>query len=112
MNGTIDADAIARAADDYPALSQLFGGYYHQDWQQDHASRDAALEAFVRDASPDTAAAAAGDIDRLLDAGFDDATLTRMLADGFDCNYMPESDGIGPAAWLRQVRETLRPSAA
>ena len=38
MNGTIDLDTIASAAADYPALSQLFGGYFHQDWQQDHAS--------------------------------------------------------------------------
>lgn len=112
MNGTIDADTIARAQSDYPALSQLFGGYFHQDWQQDHASRDAALQAFVRDASPDTAGEAAGEIDRLLGTGFDDNALARMLTDGFDCNYMPESDGISPAAWLGQVRDTLRAPAA
>jgi CdiI immunity protein len=112
MNGTIDADTIARAQSDYPALSQLFGGYFHQDWQQDHASPHAALQAFVRDASPDSASAAAGEIDRLLDAGFDDDALARMLTDGFDCNYMPESDGTSPAAWLRQVRDTLRAPAA
>ncbi len=112
MNGTIDVDTLASAAADYPALSQLFGAYYHQDWQQDHESRDAALMAFVRDASPDTAGAAAGEIDRLLAAGFDDAALARMLADGFDCNYVPESDGISAAAWLRQVRDILRPPAA
>ncbi len=112
MNGTIDLDTIASAAADYPALSQLFGGYFHQDWQQDHASRDAALLAFVRDASPETAGAAAAEIDRLLDAGFDDAALARMLADGFDCNYLPETDGISASDWLGQVRDTLRAPGA
>ena len=66
MNGTIDIDiAIDNAATDYPALAQLLAGYYHQDWQQDHATPDAALHAFADDASPETVVAAAGDIDRL-----------------------------------------------
>ncbi len=111
MNGTIDIDlAIDNAATDYPALAQLLAGYYHQDWRADHAAPDAALRGFVDDASPDTVAAAAGDIDRLLDAGFDDAGLARVLADGFDCNYVPAANGLTTAGWLSHVRETLRPA--
>ena len=47
MNGTIDTDIIASAAADYPALAQLCGGYFHQDWREDHASSDDALQAFL-----------------------------------------------------------------
>jgi len=109
MNGTIDIDmAIDNAATEYPALAQLLAGYYHQDWRQDHATPDAALHAFADDASPDTVAAAAGDIDRLVDAGFDDAGLARILADGFDCNYVPGANGLTPTGWLTHIRDRLR----
>ncbi len=112
MNGTIDFDTVARAGADYPALAQLFGGYYHQDWQEDHASPEAALQAFVRDTSAKTVNAAATEIDRLLNAGFDDAGLAQMLTDGFDCNYVAETDGVTALAWLNEVRDGLRAAAA
>lgn len=109
MSGTIDIDTtVERAATDYPALAQLLAGYYHQDWQEDHASADAALAAFAADAAPETVAAAAADVDRLLGVGLDDAALARVLADGFDCNYVPATDGITSTAWLAGVREALR----
>lgn len=108
MNGTIDVDTIAHAAADYPALTQLLAGYYHQDWREDHASPDAALQAFVRDASAETVAAAVGEIDRLLGAGYDETALNQLLVDGFDCNYVAETDGLTSAAWLTQVRDSLR----
>jgi hypothetical protein len=112
MNGTIDVDTIAQAGADYPALTQLFGGYYHQDWREDHVSPDAALEAFIRDASAETVAAAATEIDRLLSAGFDAAALSQLMADGFDCNYVAEADGLSSAAWLTKVRDSLRAAAS
>jgi hypothetical protein len=111
MNGTIDTETIAGAAADYPALAQLCGGYYHQDWRQDHASPDEALQAFVRDTSPQTVTAAASDIDRLLSTGYDDVALATLLADGLDCNYVAESDGVAPSAWLASVRDALRATA-
>ncbi|HVC42308.1 MAG TPA: contact-dependent growth inhibition system immunity protein [Candidatus Saccharimonadales bacterium] len=111
MHGTIDIDiAIDNAPTDYPALAQLLAGYYHQDWPQDHATPDAALQAFAHDASPDTVAQAASDADRLIDAGFDDDGLGRVLADGFDCNYVPVANGVTPTGWLIHVRDTLRPA--
>jgi CdiI immunity protein len=113
MNGTIDIDiAIDNAATDYPALAQLLAGYYHQDWRQDHATPDAAVQAFVDDASPDTVTAAASDIDRLIDAGFDDPGLARILADGFDCNYVPSANGLTSSGWLLHIRDRIRPGRA
>jgi hypothetical protein len=93
-------------------LTQLLAGYYHQDWREDHASPDAALQAFVRDASAETVAAAGSEIDRLLGAGYDDTALNQLLVDGFDCNYVAETDGLTSAAWLAQVRDSLRASAS
>lgn len=111
MNGTIDSETIAGAEADYPALAQLFGGYYHQDWREDHASPDEALQAFIRDTSPETVTAAANEIDRLLGAGLDDVAVARLLADGLDCNYVAETDGISAPAWLADVRNSLRATA-
>ena len=111
MNGTIDVDTIAHAGADYPALTQLLGGYYHQDWREDHTTPEAALQAFVSDASPETVAAAANEIDRLLTAGYDPAALAQLLVDGFDCNYLAEADGLSAAAWLAHVRDSLRAAA-
>jgi hypothetical protein len=113
MNGTIDIEiAIDNAATEYPALAQLLAGYYHQDWQQDHGTPDAALHAFAEDASPETVLAASDDIDRLIDEGFDDAGLTRMLGDGFDCNYMPAANGLTAVGWLSHIREVLGTSTS
>ncbi len=113
MNGTIDIDTtIDNAATDYPALAQLLAGYYHQDWRQDHATPDAALHAFADNASPGTVSEASGDIGRLLAEGFDEAALERVLADGFDCNYVPGANGVTAAGWLSHVREVLAPSVA
>jgi CdiI immunity protein len=111
MNSTIDIDAIENAETDYPSLAQMLAGYYHQDWQQDHASPAAALQAFRRDASAETVTAAATEIDRLLAVGFDDAGLAQLLAEGLDCNYLPANDGLTNDAWLATVRDGLRTSA-
>jgi hypothetical protein len=108
MNGIIDIEtAIDNAATDYPALAQLLAGYYHQDWRQDHAAPDAALHAFAENASPDTVSEASQDIGRLIAEGFDDAGLTRVLADGFDCNFVPGENGLTAGGWLSHVQEVL-----
>jgi hypothetical protein len=111
MNGTIDSEIITSAEADYPALAQLCGGYYHQDWREDHTSSDEALHSFIRDTSPETVTAAADDIDRLLGIGLDDVGLARLLADGLDCNYVAETDGISAPMWLANVRDSLRAAA-
>jgi hypothetical protein len=44
--------------------------------------------------------------------GFDDAALTRVLADGFDCNYVPVANGLTPEGWLLHLRDLLIPSGS
>jgi hypothetical protein len=107
MNGTIDTDIIDHAGANYPALNQLLAGYFHEDWQEDHASPAAAVQAFLREASPATVEAAAREIDRLLGLGLDDAALTQVLIEGLDCNYVAETDGLTSIAWLTGVRDRL-----
>lgn len=109
MTTTVDIDTvIAEAESGFPALYQLFGGYFHRDWNREHATPDAALRAFLVQASPLTLAAAGGELQRLLAAGFDEEALTRLLEQGFDCNYVPAMDGSTPSQWLAHVRNVLR----
>lgn len=110
MNRIIDIDARIAAADsEFPALFQLFGGYFHQDWKQEHATPAAALTAFVEEAPPEAVRAAASELQSLLDVPMEDTALARLLREGFDCNYRPEDDGMTAGAWLRAIEARLQP---
>ncbi|MFN2581401.1 MAG: contact-dependent growth inhibition system immunity protein [Candidatus Dormibacteria bacterium] len=112
MHGTIDIDdTVAQASRDFPALAKLFGGYFHQDWHEEHATTQAAVSAFLRDAPPTTAATAVADLDRLLDLHLDESALQRVLSEGFDCNYVPEVDERRVDQWLLQLRDALEQGA-
>ena len=112
MHGIIDIEAtIAGADSEFPALFQLFGGYFHQDWHEDYATTRDAASAFVRDAPPDGVRAAVRELDQLLDMRLDEATLSRLLREGFDCNYVPQVDELTNHDWLVQLRQLLMPGA-
>jgi hypothetical protein len=113
MNHTIDIEATITGADsEFPALFQLFGGYFHEDWRDEHAQPAAALAAFKAEAPPEAVREAVAELDRLLTAGLDDAALARLLQEGFACNYVPSRDGVSPTTWLQHVVDALRVSAA
>jgi hypothetical protein len=101
-------ETIAGADSEFPALFQLFGGYFHQDWRDEHPSPAAAISAFVGEAPRDAIIAAGAEIDRLLAARFSDEELARVLAEGFGGNYVPEHDGLTVSRWLAEIRASLR----
>lgn len=108
MSDADDIDTAVAAVDtEFPALFQLFGGYFHEDWQSEHASPAAALSAFVEEAPADAVRAAVRELDRLLQLPIGEEGVQRMLEDGFDCNYVPEGDGMSASEWLGVVRQRL-----
>ena len=108
MSTVVDLDAVIADADrEYPALYQLFGGYFHEDWRDESGTPDEAVRSFVRDAPPDAVAAARRELERLLAGGYDDGALTRVLEAGFGCTYAPAGDGIATTDWLASVRSLL-----
>jgi len=110
MSSVIDIDArIADADSEFPALFQLFGGYFHQDWHEEYATPGAALTAFIEEAPPEAVREAAVELQRLLDLPVDDEALAKLLRAGFDCNYVPSRDGLTTTQWLTAVRDRLQP---
>jgi len=112
MHGTIDIEAtIARADSEFPALFQLFGGYFHQDWHDEYATTAAAATTFRLEAPPAAVGAALAEIERVLAMRLDERTLGRLLHDGFGCSYVPQVDELSNEQWLRQLRAQLQPPA-
>ena len=105
MNGTIDIDTDrATPAADYPALAQLLRRLLPPGL----AARTTRLPTTrcrrsSDDTSAETVTAAASEIDRLLDAGFDDAApdadARRRTS---TATTSPETDGVTALAWLSQ----------
>jgi len=101
-------ETIASADSEFPALFQLFGGYFHQDWREEHPSPASAIAAFAGEAPRDAIIAAGAEIDSLLGTGFNDEELARLLTEGFGGNYIPERDGLTVSKWLVEIRASLR----
>jgi CdiI immunity protein len=111
MSITMDVDRVIADADrELPALYQLFAGYFHEDWQEEFETPDAVVRGFAGDAPASAVRAAISELDRLLGAGLDEPGLARLLADGLDCDYIPQSDGLTASAWLSRVQRILSDS--
>ena len=54
-------------ASDFPHLKQLFGGYFHEDFLEEHDSPDAALRAYLNEANPSERTRVAKEARRFLD---------------------------------------------
>jgi hypothetical protein len=108
MSITMDVDSLIAAADrEYPALYQLLAGYFHEDWRDDAPTTDAVVRGYVVDAPPAAVQATRADLDRLLARRLSEPDLSRLLSDGFGCDYAPEADGIAPSRWLAELRDRL-----
>ena len=67
---------------DFPALQRVFSGYLHEDFSQVHATPDAAVCAFLNDASPSERRRFIREVKRFLDrtSGLDDEALWALVA--------------------------------
>jgi len=113
MHGTIDLERTIETADDqFPALFQLFGGYFHQDWREEYTSADDALAAFKNEAPIGALHDALVEIDEVMSLQLDDPDLGRLLTDGLASNYMPHTDGLSNTQWFVHLRNVLLPSTS
>jgi hypothetical protein len=90
-----------RGHTDVPALAQLMGAYFHQDWDDDIGDEAAIVRAFTRSA-PDLAAALPAEIARVL-AAYPDETDLEAFLDDLGCEFTLRCGEGGYAGWLRSI---------
>jgi hypothetical protein len=94
--------------DNVHELSQLLGGYFHQDFLHEFADEEAALTAIVDSEDRLTLQTACRQIDAILDAGFDEPELCEFLGTKLQCSFLPSSCGVSCSTWLVHVKQRLQ----
>jgi hypothetical protein len=72
---------VTHPADEYPVLSQFFGGYFHQDWPEEYppgAGVSDVVEAYA-EGNAEGAREVVAELDRLLAADHTDEELERIV---------------------------------
>ena len=109
---SIDVVATRAVPDvDLPALRQLLGGCFHQDWALVNPSWEAAADAWRCESPPELRRAATSEIARLLAQPLDDAGLGVLLRHRFGCDVSPALLGVTDRAWLSALEQRVGSTA-
>ena len=92
----------------FPALTQLLGAYFHQDWADEFETDTSALAALVTGEPKSRLAEGAKEIELLLNSHLSESDLGAVLVEHIGCYFEPASIGFGQVDWLRRVQEILR----
>ncbi|MBI1324768.1 hypothetical protein GC170_16500 [bacterium] len=97
----------------YPRLWQMFGAFFHQDWDFEGDDWPDLVRNFAGVKPQAELDATAAELDRLLADLPDDAALDRELYDVLGCSFLPRPDLGGPTVrvWLGQIATFLRGGA-
>ena len=97
----------------YPRLWQMFGAFFHQDWDCEGDDWLDLVRNFAGGQPKAELDATAAELDRLVADFPDNAALERALCDVLGCDYSPRPDLGGPTlpVWLGQIAEFLRTGA-
>jgi len=90
----------------YPALWQLFAGYFHQDWALDDRTADDVLGRFVRGEPPDAVRRVRRDLEDVLRLWPAEREL-EAVTDRLGSSYRPAGDGLSTRDWLLHVGQFL-----
>jgi hypothetical protein len=89
----------------FEALGQLLGCYFHQDWPDEFENDTVALQAIIDCESKSQLMGAAKEIDFFLNLNLSEGAVRTILVDTIGCYYDPASHGINYQQWLKVVRE-------
>jgi len=84
-----------------PALEQLMGAYFHQDWYLDADDEWGVVDRFVADA-PEMAANIPAEIARVLATHLTEEAVEEYVAD-LGCEYAADPQDGGYREWLTEV---------
>jgi hypothetical protein len=91
---------------DFPALRQLMGAYFHQDWELDGDESDV-VDLFVRH-EPESADRLPAEVDRLLAELPDEPALRSFILEDLGAYYLADAEGGTFRGWLSQIAERVR----
>jgi hypothetical protein len=95
---------------EWDELSQLFGAYLHQDWQDEYDDVWDAVRDFRSGTSALRVAAAADQVRRILDVNREEARLDAIIG-RLGIEYDPPKDGWTYLGWLTELEKVLRSGA-
>ena len=88
-----------------PALEDLMGGYFHQDWDTYGETHMAVVDQFILD-DPELAAALPAEILHVLSETPDDELET--LLESMGCEVYPQPRELGYRRWLSAIADRAR----
>jgi len=92
---------------DYPALYQLFGALFNQDWKQLYGTPEGALNEFVNETTKEQRACVVKELDRLLAWELDASELESIVHARLGLAFDPAGFGFTLSGWLSWVRDQL-----
>jgi hypothetical protein len=93
-------------SNDYEALQNFIGGYFHEDWSLDDASPREIVQRFFRDHdSIEELAAVFRALRELIEGADDDEVLSSRLFKEFGSYYNPRNLGLSTRVWLQTLAD-------
>lgn len=89
-----------------PNLDEIFGGYFHQDWQDDAPTAMGIVDRYLSEWPQAEVASAADELQALLASATEEELAGWLKALG--SYYAPTADGLTCRNWLDQVLKKLR----
>ena len=89
-----------------PALRQLSGAYFHQDWFEEYGGEAAAVAAFIEE-SPTVAPLLPAEVEELISSVRGDEQAVSAVLDNMGCEFQVQDDETY-TGWLRDVARRVR----
>ena len=96
----------ASLREQYPALWQLFGGYFHQDWDSDDDTPDDVLRRYLQDEPGEALPSARRELDEVL-RRWSTETELQEIHHRLGSSLWPPGVGLTTREWLVHVGEFL-----
>jgi hypothetical protein len=93
----------------YPALSELLGSYFHEQWDHRSGSQPT-IERMIQDTPRAKLQRALVELDALLSSGVCEPQLTDVLQFELGCNVTPANENVDASGWLHELRRELSKS--